>query len=89
MFVWRQSEFALFSALTSVGALFYFRGDILKTIVNILAFAVLGLLLFAFIGNMEWAIENGIYKIVGILVIIAAILKGIITIFGSNDSENE
>ena len=61
----------------------------MKTIVNILVFAVLGLLLFTFIADVDWAIENGIYKIVGILVVVAAILKGIITVSGGDDSENQ
>lgn len=66
----------------------FLGGDTKKTIVNILAFAVLGLLLFSFIADFDWAIENGIYKIVGILVVIAAILKGIVTVSGGGDSEN-
>ncbi len=61
----------------------------MKTIVNILAFIALGLLLTTFIGDVDWAIENGIYKIVGIIVVIAAILKGIITVSSGDDSENQ
>ena len=60
----------------------------MKTIVNILAFAVLGLLLSTFIGGVDWAIENGIYEMVGILVVVAVILKGIVTVLGGDDSEN-
>ena len=61
----------------------------MKTIVNILAFSVLGLLLINFIGDFDWEIEGVIYKIVGVLVVVAAILKGIITVSSSNDSENQ
>lgn len=61
----------------------------MKTIVNILAFIALGLLLTTFICDVDWAIENGIYKIVGIIVVIAAILKGIITVSSGDDSENQ
>ncbi len=61
----------------------------MKIIVNILVFAVLGLILFTFIAGVDWSIENEIYKIVGILVVVAAILKGIITVSGGSDSENQ
>lgn len=47
----------------------------MKTKVNILVFAVLVLLLLIFIADVDWVIENGIYKIIGILTGIAAILK--------------
>lgn len=58
----------------------------MKIVVNILVFAVLGLFLSTFIGGVDWAIDNGIYTIAGVLFIVAAILKGIITASGGDDS---
>ena len=69
--------------------LFVLRGEFLKTIVNVLTFISLGLLLTTFIGDVDWAIENRIYKIVGIILVIAAILKGIIVVSNGDGFENQ